>query len=204
MIVPAWLSAQGLDAGWKAIRLGLLVSIMTFVVAIAVVQTIRLEGFRLGPFGSEGALARADRLEDELGRIVAAQHAAGELAQAQKAATEETYRARAKGVDDAFKEGIGAELAAAARYAAANRVRCPAAGSPPGDAVAAAGSDGTGGPAGSGRTPELDASGGIDAAHALVAVRDDDVRICTENTLRLEAAQAWGIALEAASAAEGR
>lgn len=204
MIPPRWLTAQRLKAGWNAVKLGLLVAIVTFVVAVAAVQTVRLEGFKLGPFRSEGALARADRLEDEIGAIVAAQHAAGELARAQKAAEEETYRAIAKGVDDAFEDGIGAELAAAARYAAANRVRCAPAGSPPGGAAAAAGSDGAGSPAGAGRAPELDAAGGLVDGPGLVAVPESDLRICTENTLRLEAAQAWGIALEAASAAEGR
>src|SRR5690606_28775011 len=133
---------QGVKAGWNAAKLGLLVAVVAFVVLVAIVQTVRLEGFAIGPFKSEGALARADRLEDEIGAIIRGQHEAELLAEAQKDAQEAAYAAIAKGVDDAFEEGIGAELAAAARYAAANRVRCPAVGSSPGAAAAAAGSDG--------------------------------------------------------------
>src|SRR5690606_18827000 len=59
-VMPPWLTVQGLKAAWSAIRAGLLVAVVGFVLAVTIVQTVRLNGFQIGPFESEGALARAD------------------------------------------------------------------------------------------------------------------------------------------------
>lgn len=188
-----------------SLRQWLLAGILVVLAITAIVQTVRLEGFKLWPISIEGASPRAERLEDEIGAMIRDQHAAELLAKAQKDAQEAAYAAIAKGVDDAFEEGIGAELAAAARFVAANRVRCPAVGSSTGAAAAPARDHGARGGDARGGAAELDATDpAVDPDADWVAVRADDVRICTVNTLQAEAARAWAVAIEAESRSPGQ
>lgn len=192
---------SGARVALSGLKLAIVAVAVLALVAFAVVQTVRLEGFKLWPLSIEGAVPRAERLEDEIGALLRGQAEAERLAAAEKAATEAAYRDIAKGIDDAFEENLEGELAAAARFVAANRVRCPAVGSPPGRAVAAAGDNGAGSAQGAGGAAELDAAGGAAVLPGLVAVPDDDVRICTTNTLKAEAGHRLATELEAASRA---
>ena len=112
----------------------------------------------------------------------AAQVALNKAAEAKSAAI-------AKETDIAHSKDLADANAAADRYIAANRVR-PHGGSGAGKAGASA---------------EDQTAGRSDATSEqteLVAVPAADVRICTANTLRLEAVRDWGIALKDAGLGE--
>ena len=183
----------------SGVKLALVGIAALLIVGFAVVQTVRLEGFKLWPFKVEGPLGKVDRLEGELHAILTAQEFATELAEADKALHEAAYRDIARGIDDAFDKNLDGELAAAARFVAANRVRCPASGSAAGGASGSAGDHGAGSAQGAGGAAELDGPGGAGDLPGLVAVPDDDVRICTVNTLKAEAGHRLAAELEAAS-----
>jgi hypothetical protein len=194
--MPPWTTARVALSGLKLARLGL---VLLAAVGFGVVQTVRLEGFKVWPFKVEGALAKVDRLEGELQAILAAQAAAEKLARAQKAANEAAYRRIAEGIDDAFEENLDGELAAAARFIAANRVRCPTPARGASRTIATAGDSGAESLGGGSRAAELDAAGGDPVLPDLVAVPADDVRICTVNTLKAEAGHRLATELKAAS-----
>lgn len=190
----------------KGIWLAAIVAAGLFLLGVAVVQTARLEGFKLWPAETEGWKPKAERLQAELDRVPAAQEEARARAVAAKAATENTYRAIAQEIDDHAEDESRRELAAADCYVAAHRLRPEADPDRGGRAAAGTGDRSSGDGQATGRTAQLDDAGGADsldvgagALDGLVAVSAQDVRICTINTLQAEAGQRWALGLEAAS-----
>ena len=115
----------------------------------------------------------------ERASYVAAGKEAERLARAAKAAQEAKYTQLAKDADHGYETALVDARAATADYIARNRVRAQAAGDSRGATVAAA----QGGGAESGERPS--------EATELVAVQANDVNVCTDNTLRLEAVREW-------------
>lgn len=100
-----------------------------------------------------------------------------------KADAEANYRKQAEEADREHQAELAGANARAERYIAANRVRVQAASSAAGGPPAAPGGSGAQGADRSGEAPEL------------VTVTPDDVRVCTENTVRLEEAREWALRL---------
>ena len=98
------------------------------------------------------------------------------------AAQQARWAQQAKGTDHDYQKARIDADSRAERFISANRVRnaCPrsASGSDPMPGTASA--------------PGIDGAG---EAPELVAVAPDDVRICTDNTLRLDAAREWALGL---------
>lgn len=97
-------------------------------------------------------------------------------------AAEVQYRSKANEADQSYRAGLADARAAADRYIAAHRVRS-ASRRAASAAVASAESDRAGSP------------DRADQATDMVAVTADDIQVCTDNTLRLEAARAWALSL---------
>lgn len=179
-----------------ASRIGLTGLAIAILVALLAVQTVRLEGFKVWPLSIEGARPKAERLQRDLDNVKAAQAFALEQAQAAKLRAELRYMNLAERIELDAQEDRKSALADAERYIAGNRVRCQAAGSAGSGAPSAAGDHGAALGDGAGATAKLDGPGG-DLPHPdMVAVLAQDVRICTDNTVRLEAARAWALELE--------
>lgn len=137
--------------------------------------------------GWNGALDDLRACQDGRAADRAAYEAAQEQAEASalaaKAAAEDDYRQLAERADREHEAELAGANARAERYIAANRVRNQAAGGPAGGTPAAPGDNGTGSGDRSSEAPEL------------VTVTEDDIRICTENTVRLEAVRNWALEL---------
>jgi ElaB/YqjD/DUF883 family membrane-anchored ribosome-binding protein len=103
---------------------------------------------------------------------------------------EERYRDMATETDNAERDARIEMLGFAERHIANNRVRCEVGASLGGPASGATGAATSGGGSEGVERP--------DQVSELVAVRPDDVRICTENTSRLKAAQEWASGLQQA------
>ncbi|HYD23838.1 MAG TPA: hypothetical protein VEB68_03510 [Croceibacterium sp.] len=188
--------------GAIAARIGLSGAAIAVLAALLAVQTVRLEGVRLWPVSIAGWKPRARAAEAQLRQVPDAQAEARRRAELARAETEQAYREIAHRTDQETDDALPPAMAAAERHIADNRVRCPSAGDPTGRADPAAGDRGAGDGDPAGAPAELDAAGGAVADRdARVAVAPEDVRICTENTVRLEGARAWGLALEESSAA---
>lgn len=162
----------------------------TAVVALSaalIVQTVRLEGFKVWPFSIEGANPRAERLQRTIDNIEQAQQAAAEKARLARLEQERKYRELANAADQREAEIREDAMDDAERYIAANRVR------PQGDRS----TPGVTGTSAEGRSPEGDHGPGAETEldDGLVAVTAEDVRICTRNTARLIAAREWGLGL---------
>ncbi len=170
-----------------ASRIGLTGLATAILVALLAVQTIRLEGFKVWPINIEGARPKAERLQHTIDEIAAAQKQAAEAARRAKERAEADYRELAERIDnDAERARVG-QMDAAERFIAANSVRCPAYRGDGGGTVAPAGDSGSQGGDGPGRTAEL--------ATGLVAVPEEDIRVCTRNTSRLIAVREWALEL---------
>ena len=115
----------------------------------------------------------------ERASYIAAGKEAERLARAAKAAQEAKYTQLAKDADHGYETALVDAHTAADRYIASHRVRAQTAGDSRGATVAST----QGGGAESGERPGAQAE--------LVAVQADDVNICTDNTLRLEAVRTW-------------
>jgi hypothetical protein len=100
---------------------------------------------------------------------------------------EARYDKLAMETDDAEREARADAMGVAERFIAANRVRC--------EAGAGFGSSASGAASGSAGDSDTGSSVGADPLSFMVAVPADDVRICTENTTRLQAGQAWARSL---------
>ena len=170
----------------------ILASLAALFGVVAVVQTVRLDGFQIdaplvGEFGPEGWIAKAERLEADNLAIIAAQGEAEEMHLLELARIENERRRKAEEADDARKKLQDAQLVLARRFIAAGGVR-PQADRNPTPQTA----PGTQGGA-AGRT---DGEGGVPLVDGLfVTVRAEDVEICTVNTSRLMAAHAWAVDL---------
>lgn len=186
----------------KGLWLAAIAAAMLIVIAIAAVQTARIEGFKVWPVSVEGWKPKAQRLDRDLTAVLRAQRAAEQAQRSVNAAAEQTYSTIAERIDDHAKDDLPRQLGAADRFIAAHRVRSEAAGGALGRAGAAAGDYHAQSAQGAGGAAELDDAGAAGlAAHAddLVAVPAEDVRICTVNTVKAEAGHALATQLEAAS-----
>lgn len=179
--LPATVTLKGIWAALIALAFAILV-------ALLVVQTVRLEGFKLWPFEYEGCIARSERLQTDLDNVKSAQSLALERAQTAKAKAEQEYHDLAEETDEKLEQARESAMDAAERYIAAHRVRPQAAGSPGSGSAAAAGDYGTESGDGPGAAPIL-------ASRDFVTVTPDDIRVCTENTVRLESVREWALGL---------
>ena len=131
--------------------------------------------------GWNGAIAERDAIRLDLNAIKAASEQAAHNAKVAHDADEARYKALAERKDDEARKAIADARAAADAYIRAHRVR-----------GAAGSAHGTAAPAESGSAASADGQG---SAPDMVAVTADDVRICTSNTIRLEAARDWALGL---------
>ncbi|NBW44232.1 MAG: hypothetical protein EBR45_01490 [Betaproteobacteria bacterium] len=129
-------------------------------------------------YHAEKALRRADRAA-----YAAAQSEATVIAKRALDAAEARYRSKANEADKSYLAQLADARSAADRYIAAHRVRWQAFARDASAAVAAPDGGRAGSPDGPG------------AAANMVAVIPADIQVCTENTLRLEAARAWALGL---------
>lgn len=164
---------------WRAAALAL--------AGIVLALLVQIHGLPIVGGGLKADLAaeRAAHLETQH-RYALAQIEAAEKARAYRLAEEGRYRAKAERTDTEHAKDLEIALAAARRHAAANR--CAPLGLRPEvtPAVSPPGRAGTGPE--DHRTESGDGSGG---AAQLVAVTEDDLRICTVNTTRLQAVREW-------------
>jgi hypothetical protein len=181
MFVPPRLASFGARIGVRGLAFAILAALLA-------VQTVRIEGFKVWPISVAGWKARALKAEQTISDYPKAQEEALRRAQAAKAKAEADYRNLAERIDDEAEQVRGDAMADAERYIAANRVR-------------AAGRCSAGGPAAPapdhspGNSEEVRNPPELDGA---IAVRPEDIRICTVNTLQAEAARDWALGLEAA------
>lgn len=168
-------------------RAGLIAIVV--LLALCVVQTVRLEGFKLWPVHIRGYIERAETAEADLARVKVASDEALAKALAAKLAAEQKYIAIAKGIDDNAKADLQTGLNDADRFIAANRVRYKAVGCPTSGTVATPNDNPAASAVGAGATPVMDDP-------ALVAVPESDIRICTINTIKAEAGHELAKALQ--------
>lgn len=152
-----------------------------------IVQTIRIYGFRidlplLPAIGPKGLLAENAILAAANREFLAQRNAArAESDRIAKANTQDTEKADTYVTTNLAQERRGAD----AFIAAGGVRRCPAARTDP---------------AAPGQGPGIDAAGGalpiVDDV-PVVTVLPEDVRICTENTVKARAWRDWGLAIEA-------
>jgi hypothetical protein len=173
-----------------AARIGLTGLAIAILIALLVIQTVRLEGFKVWPINIEGARPKAERLAGVIDDIDKAQVQALARAQAVKDAAELRYKTLAERIDDEAEQTRTDAMSSAERYIAANRVRCPADRRAGSGAVAAA-SDSSAGRGGGAGSPSL-----VDE----VVISSDDLYICTVNTVQAEIARDWALGLKTASA----
>lgn len=193
----------------RGIKLALAGGVFLLLAAGNVAQLIDRHGFKFWFVEIEGVHDRADRFEAEIKGIELAQGQAGQMAKDQREANEDEYRDIAADVDRNAGTALDRGFASADRYIRANRVWQWPEGVPCSNSGTAAGGDGTGNPQGAGQASELDGSrtgrGTGVRGDGMVVVSADDVRICTENTVKAEAARDYVTKVEAASrGASGR
>jgi len=131
--------------------------------------------------------ARDTKADADEAAMVAEYHAAQDEALARaiaaKNSAEARYRALAQRTDTNARQAQIEAADAATRYIIRNRVQpCPVAGAASGDVA----------PAGSASASGADGPG---AGAVMVGVSEADIRICTENTVRLQAARDWALGL---------
>lgn len=169
---------------WRAAALAL--------AGIVLALLVQIHGLPLVGGGLKADLAaeRTAHLETQR-RYALAQVEAAEKARAYRLAEEGRYRAKAERTDTEHAKDLETALAAARRHAAANRCaplglrpEATPAVSPSGRAGTGAEDHGAESGDGPGGTAQLDVTG-------LVAVTENDLRICTVNTARLQAVREW-------------
>lgn len=136
-------------------------------------------------FHWEGWKPRAERLQGDLDRIVTAQKQARELAHKQRLEQEAKSKQKAEATDAHFTETAPRDMALADRFIATHRLRSEAVAGGTGPTGAASQDHDPQGADGPGEAAKLDAG--------FVAVPEQDVRTCTENTSRLVAAHDWAL-----------
>lgn len=156
-----------------------------------VVQTVRIDGFRIDPpllpaFGPKGLIAERDEARAKVAKLLAERDAA--IAKSKRVAAANAAATEKANADE--KAELEIEGPAAERFIAAGGVRrCPTT-----RADAAPGRQDAGVDAGAGAVPVMDDV-------PVVTVLPEDVRICTENTVKARAWQQWGLSIEANHAA---
>lgn len=168
-----------------ALRIALV--LLAAMTLFAAVQTIRIDGFQIDPpffdpIGPRGLVAENADLaaanKEFLAQRDAARAEGNRIAKANTAATE---KANADEKAELEIEGPAAE-----RFIAAGGVRrCPTPRADPAPSGEGAGID-----AGAGALPVMDDV-------PVVAVLPEDIRICTENTVKARAWRDWGLQIEA-------
>jgi len=128
-------------------------------------------------YHAEKALRAADRA-----LYIQMQYTAQSKAVAALQAAEARYRSKANEADQAFQSKLADARRSADQYVLTHRVRAYAQGPTSGTVASAEGR----GPA----SPDI-----ASAAPDMVAVTPGDIQVCTDNTLRLEAAHDWALTL---------
>ncbi|WP_370180236.1 hypothetical protein [Alteriqipengyuania sp.] len=216
MTLPPWTTARVAVSGLRA---AIIAALFLIVVALCIVQTVRVGGLSLcadlpvigkvclvdikgwKPTAQRTAREFATfRTDVEIEQKLAAQKAA-----AQRIRYENRYRDLAEEADRDVEQAQALALADAERFIAANRVRsCPAGGAGIG-ARAAPGDHSAQGADRSGTVPVMDDRPALPSDEQLlpgfVVVPDEDVRTCSNNTVRLFAGQEWALGLERESIA---
>lgn len=189
-----------------AARIGLSGLAIAAALAVAAVQTVRMEGLKIWPLVIDGWKPRALAAEATIAAIAREQALAGEIAKAERMGKEAQYRGIAERIDDNARDKLEDYGAATERFIAAGGVRPKAAGSARGRTGASATDRDARDPQGRGRSAELDAAlrepvedDGLVIPEGFVLVEAEDVRICTVNTIKAEAGRALALELEAAS-----
>lgn len=176
--------------------------VIAVLLALLAVQTIRIDGFRIDPpllpaFGPKGLKAENADLRADRAQMQRERDAADALA---KAVASDNSRATEKANTD-VKAELDREGDRTDRFIAGGGVRpsCPR--TAPGGAGDRAGID-----ARAGALPELDGMPGTQPGDQrgafdppTVTVFAEDVRICTENTVKARAWREWGLGIEANS-----
>lgn len=147
-------------------------------VAVAAGWLIDKHGFGfkvpvIGFVGIEGYAPANERLRADLAGVVKAQGDADLVHRTAKETAEQILAQVAEGVDENARIMDAAADAATARFVNANRMRCPATGSAPGQAPAAAADSGAGNTQAAGGVPEL----------AGVLVSERDIRIASQHNV---------------------
>lgn len=190
----------------RGIGVVIALAIITALATALAVQTIRLDGLKLWPFEITGWKPRAERLQGDLARVTAAQALADEAARMAKRKAEADYAALKERTDDDVQENLGDGLVAAADFISRGGVSggmwAKAGNCPSGGAIAAAGGGRAGHPAGAGDVSQLDAAVPAPAPdpatlRQVVGVFADDVRVCTVNTAKAQAAHDWAVGVDA-------
>ena len=137
----------------------------------------------------DGAIEQRDKARAETAQVIAASKQAQAQQIALNEATKAKYEAAAEKADHEHSIELADAMSRADRFIRAGGVR-KAGGS--GASVANAPAEGETAGSGNGAGPGAE----------LVAVTAEDVRICTANTVRLQAVREWGLSLQAAGVAE--
>jgi hypothetical protein len=159
--------------------------VMAVLLALLAVQTIRIDGFRVpvpfvGAVGPVGLKADNEALRAANEALRAEKAAAARL----KAQTEAANTRTTEKVNTDVKRNLAQERAGADAFIARGGVRpCPATARTAESGSAAV-------DAGAGALPVMDEM-------PVVSVLPEDVRICTENTVKARAWQEWGLGIEA-------
>jgi hypothetical protein len=166
--------------------------VMAVLFVLLAVQTVRISGFRidlplLPAFGPVGLKADNEALRVRIKALKAEKAAAARVkAQTEAANTRATEKADTDVERNLVQERVGADA-----FIARGGVRpCPG-------PARTAESNGSGIDAGAGALPVVD-----DVQPDVVTVLPEDVRICTENTVKAKAWQEWGLLIEANHAGE--
>ena len=189
----------------SAARAAAIALLVTALLAALAVQTVRIEGLKIWPVAIEGWKPKAERLEQVIANVRVAEQLAEAWARQARLDQEARYRAVAERTDDDARRETSVALGDAERFiaagghAGAGRVRTEADRGPGSPAGTGPGDRGLGNPEGAGAPAELDGP-----ESRFVTVTADDVRICTVNTVRAEAARDWALALEEASTADAQ
>lgn len=166
---------------------------------VSLYALIAINGFGVklpfvGFVGVEGYAPANTRLKADLAAVIVGQDTAKEIGLAAKKTAEQILGQVTQGVEQNARILDAAADDATARFAAANRVRCPSTGSAPGQANTAAPDNGTGSAQGAGGMPEL----------AGVLVPERDVRICADNTVKAIAGYKFATEIERVTAEANR
>lgn len=195
MRIPQYVAATyTLKGVWAA----LIAAVVVLLLAIVVIQTSRLQGFKVWPVNVEGALPKIDRLELEIAAIIQAQKDATQAQQQVNSAAETTYRDISGRIDHDTAQQIETELDVADRYVRANSLRGQASRCAPRRAATAPGHNSASSGEAAGSQAIVDDSDSY-GDEGMVVVNATDVRVCTINTLQAEAGRRWALELEAAS-----
>lgn len=161
------------------------------VTALVVLATLSF-GFSIWGIGPEGWKPKSERLQNEVDDLNDSIKEAEAFWQSEFDRIAKEYKDKAEEADENAAKAMEDANARAEHFIANNRVRCPAANASH-SATGSAGGSTAENPDRSSADTELVGAG-------LIAVQEDDVRICTENTVRLQEARKWALEIQNAPA----